>query len=260
VADALGVINELRRGGCGGVHPALRANAKLNNVARYLANESSLRDAMQRAGYRADETSVIRVTGVKNDAALKRLLVNNYCSTVGDRGLQEVGVYSKSGRVAMVFAAPFAPPTSSSAEVANEALQLVNAARATARRCGNKRFDAVDPVALNPALTRAATAHAKDMAAHNRVEHEGTDGSTPAARATKAGYVWKSVGENVAAGQLSAKEVVGGWIKSPGHCSNIMDGDFTEMGIAFVVDNKSKLGIYWAQVFGQPKTNQPKTK
>jgi uncharacterized protein YkwD len=56
--------------------------------------------------------------------------------------------------------------------------------------------------------------------------------------------------ENIAAGQMTADTVVQGWINSPGHCANIMSPAFSEMGAAFVVNNQSSQGIYWAQVFG----------
>jgi uncharacterized protein YkwD len=253
-ADTLDVVNDLRRTTCGNALPAFKSSAQLNEVAKHIAGKASLREAMRRAGYRADQSSVIRIGGVTKDASLKRLLSRNYCSTIGDRALTQVGVHTRGKEVSMIFAAPFAPPPAASAAmVANEVLQLINQARARARRCGSKRFSAAGTLSLNPTLTRAAAAHAKDMVTHNHVAHEGSDGSSPGVRATRAGYAWKSIGENVAAGQLSAAEVVEGWLSSPGHCSNIMDADFKEMGIAFVVDPKTDLGIYWAQVFGEPQ-------
>jgi uncharacterized protein YkwD len=69
-------------------------------------------------------------------------------------------------------------------------------------------------------------------------------------RATQAGYPWRSIGENIAAGQMTADAAVQGWIKSPGHCANIMSPAYSEMGAAFVVNRQSSAGIYWAQVFG----------
>jgi uncharacterized protein YkwD len=49
---------------------------------------------------------------------------------------------------------------------------------------------------------------------------------------------------------MTADAAVQGWIKSPGHCANIMSPAYTEMGAAFVVNAQSSMGIYWAQVFG----------
>jgi uncharacterized protein YkwD len=81
------------------------------------------------------------------------------------------------------------------------------------------------------------------------MDHAGSDGSTPAMRATRAGYAWRTVGENVATGQSTPEQVVAEWLDSPRHCSNIMDADFTQMGVAFAA---SASGVYWAQVFGAP--------
>src|SRR3954463_15008383 len=54
------------------------------------------------------------------------------------------------------------------------------------------------PLALEPKLEAAAQAHARDMAEHEMMSHEGSDGSTPAERVKKAGYHYQKTGENVA--------------------------------------------------------------
>ncbi|MCI0433531.1 MAG: CAP domain-containing protein, partial [Gemmatimonadetes bacterium] len=82
--------------------------------------------------------------------------------------------------------------------------------------------------------------------------HAGRDGSTPAERATRAGYRWRFVGENVAAGQPTPEAVVAEWLGSPRHCANLMDSDYTEMGVAYVTETESEKGIYWVQMFGTP--------
>ncbi len=102
-------------------------------------------------------------------------------------------------------------------------------------------------------LSRAALVHSQDMAKKDFFEHKGSDGSTVGIRTARVGYVWRTVGENIAIGPQTAEIVVQGWIDSPGHCANIMSPAFTEMGIAFVVDRKSEAGIYWTQVFGTPR-------
>jgi uncharacterized protein YkwD len=81
------------------------------------------------------------------------------------------------------------------------------------------------------------------------MEHAGGDGSTPAERATRAGYSWQAVGENIASGQSTPEQVVAVWLGSPRHCANIMDAEYSEMGVAFAA---SAHGLYWAQVFGAP--------
>ena len=102
------------------------------------------------------------------------------------------------------------------------------------------------------ALGNAALAHSLDMATHDYFEHAGADGSTPAARVTRAGYAWRVVGENLAAGVATAEEAVAGWLQSPPHCQNLMDPRFTDMGVGYMVNPRDRSVIFWTQVFAQP--------
>jgi len=90
------------------------------------------------------------------------------------------------------------------------------------------------------------------MAQHGSFDHRGTDGSQPAERVTATGYRWRTTGENIAVGQSNADAVVTAWLESPGHCTNIMGPQFTQMGVAFALTPVGKPTIYWAQVFGAP--------
>jgi uncharacterized protein YkwD len=119
--------------------------------------------------------------------------------------------------------------------------------------CGNTRFATAGLLRLNATLSRTSLAHAVDMAQHSYLSHEGRDGSTPADRVTRAGYRWRSVGENIASGPTAPEAVVDGWIKSPHHCANLMAPRYTEMGVAYSVNRASEAGIYWAQLFGAPR-------
>jgi uncharacterized protein YkwD len=51
----------------------------------------------------------------------------------------------------------------------------------------------------------------------------------------------------------SADEAVKGWLDSPGHCENIMDPRFAEMGIAYAQGHAMKHGLYWVQVLAAPR-------
>jgi uncharacterized protein YkwD len=132
-------------------------------------------------------------------------------------------------------------------------LELVNAARSTARLCGDKRYPAARRLVWNDTLAKAALAHSSDMAKQNYFQHKDRNGGTAAERAQRAGYRWKRIGENIAAGQGSPQEAITGWLASPGHCANIMNPDFAEMGAAFATSQTSDAGIYWTQVFGTPR-------
>src|SRR5262249_31384689 len=76
--DIVGLVNSLRIGGCSH-HLArdhqLKINARLNGAARYVSDRFGMREALERAGYRADQSAVIHVTGIADDAALRTMLV-----------------------------------------------------------------------------------------------------------------------------------------------------------------------------------------
>lgn len=247
-------INAVRSRGCdgrAGTAVPLRSNAALDNVAREWSRGGRLRDAVARADYQMINSSSMFVQGSKDTAAIVRTLAQNYCEVIVDTAFTEIGVHRQQDRTWVVVAKPFqAPSPGDATRISARALELVNAARARARKCGSAAFAAVPPLKLDPLLQRAAFAHAQDMATHDRFDHEGSDGSRPAQRATRAGYQWRNVGENIAAGAPDIETAVQGWLDSPGHCVNIMSPQFKEMGVAFVSEPKTKAGVYWAQVFG----------
>ena len=87
------------------------------------------------------------------------------------------------------------------------------------------------------------------MARRGYFEHEGHDGSQPRDRVRRAGYRSRLTGENIAFGPESAEEVVAGWLDSPGHCANIMDARFRDIGVGIATRGKR---VYWVQNFGAP--------
>lgn len=257
VADLRGDINAVRARGCEnkpGAQRPLRASQGLNEVAREWSRGGRLRDALARSTYRATSSSSMHIEGATDDRGLLQVLVDNYCESLVDPTFTELGSYRRGKDTWLVVAAPFSAPAIKDAPtMQRDVLALVNQARAKPRRCGSKSFPAAPPLMLSTMLSRAALAHAQDMAAHDHFEHTGTNGSTPAQRATLAGYQWRNVAENIAAGPATAELVVDGWLNSPGHCANIMGAPYTEMGVAFAVNDRSRAGIYWAQEFGRPK-------
>ena len=129
-----------------------------------------------------------------------------------------------------------------------ELLKLVNDYRQSGRSCGSEVFSPTEPVVWNDLLEEAAQMHSNDMSRNHFLSHTGSDGNDPGHRISSVGYVWRTYGENIAKGYASEREVIAGWIKSEGHCENIMDPDFTEMGVA-------TSGVYWTQVFGTLRAN-----
>lgn len=135
------------------------------------------------------------------------------------------------------------------AGVSDEVIQLVNQARSQGRVCGNQRFASAGSVSANGSLSRAAQLHSSDMAARRQMSHTGSNGSSMGDRAKQAGYQWRGIAENVAAGQKSSSAVVQAWLKSPGHCANIMNPNYNETGVGAVQGRDGTL--YWTMVYGR---------
>jgi len=139
----------------------------------------------------------------------------------------------------------------SSTAIRERVVELVNAARSESRRCGRERYAAAPPLSVSRDLNDAAVAHARDMARKRFFDHRGADGSQPKDRVIRAGYEPRLTGENIAYGPESAEEVVAGWLASPGHCANIMDARFQDIGVGLTTGRK-RGQIYWVQDFGAP--------
>lgn len=134
-------------------------------------------------------------------------------------------------------------------------LEAVNARRRAGATCGSKgSFAPTTDLAWNAAITQAAVAHSDDMVSNNYFDHNGKDGSNPGDRMTAAGYTWRGWGENIAAGQSTVASVVDGWMKSDGHCANLMNPGYKDIGVACVAGTSSNpYRTYWTQDFGTPR-------
>jgi len=140
-----------------------------------------------------------------------------------------------------------ATPAPEDVSTLNELVVRVNEARAEGRDCGSRGwFDAAPPLRSEPRLMGVAQAHSEDQQARGVMSHRGSDGSSPSQRVSDAGYVWRTVGENVAWGYPSAASVLDGWLGSPGHCANLMNPAFEDLGVG-------RAGGYWTQVFAAPR-------
>ena len=256
--------------------PPLQPQSALERVARDLARGDKLESSLRAAGYRATHSTIVSVRGdFLRDNAEAVLARQRACRELQDGSVTEVGIYIDSRQFWIVMAAPLMPggapaarfsapvpqystPTTprigvSGLPVGHRILELINQARATPRRCGNEMFAAAPPVRWNESLAVSSQRHSDDMARYNFFDHvSARDGSHSWDRVERAGYKYRTTGENIAAGYNSADAAVEGWIKSPGHCANLMNPEFTEMGAALAVNRRSKMGMYWTQEFGAP--------
>ncbi|WP_019587041.1 CAP domain-containing protein [Deinococcus apachensis] len=140
--------------------------------------------------------------------------------------------------------------TTSPSAFEQRVLELTNQARAQGRTCGSQFFPAAAPLSYNAALRTAAYNHSKDMAVRNFFSHTNPDGLDPFARMRAAGYTnFTSAGENIAAGQSTPEQVVAGWLQSPGHCANIMNAGYRDLGVGYYAGGSYR--YYWTQDFGR---------
>ena len=122
-----------------------------------------------------------------------------------------------------------------------EVVKLTNAERIR-KGCSALRID--------ERLVAAARVHSTDMVRSRFFSHTGSNGSNFVAREVAAGYPRKgAASENIAWGYRTPKDVVNGWMNSPGHRRNILNCSSVAVGVGIAV--KSGGAIYWTQDFGR---------
>ena len=240
--------------GCSGAREApigpLAPSAPLARVDAPAAG-GDLGKAMSAVGYHAATATTVVLSGVSDARDAARLVEQQHCDAVRNRRYAEIGVARRGTTWGITLAAPLlSGDLGDWREAGRAVLGLVNEARRRGGVCGTQRFAPAAPLAWNDGLAAAALAHSSDMAQHDYFDHRDRRGASVAERARQHGYPWRAVGENIAAGQGSAQQVVAGWLASPGHCANILSPDFREMGTAYALNPKAALEIYWTQVFG----------
>jgi len=134
-------------------------------------------------------------------------------------------------------------------EMAKRMLELVNKVRAEGCDCGGQNMPPVPSLSYNTLLEEAAQKHSEDSVKNGIFGHTGSDGSDLGTRITRVGYKFRAAGENVAGGQKTVEEVMNSWLKSPGHCKNIMNPAFKEAGFGKATDSSPQKSNHWTQVF-----------
>lgn len=134
-------------------------------------------------------------------------------------------------------------------------LEHINSIRSAGCTCGTTYMPPAPPLTWNNDLEKSAKGHAWDMSNNNYFSHTSKDGRSMQDRIVFAGYYFNGyksfmAGENIAMGQQSIDEVMDGWIKSEGHCKNLMNPQFKEVGVA---ENHK----YWVQDFGGRESFTP---
>jgi uncharacterized protein YkwD len=124
-------------------------------------------------------------------------------------------------------------------------LREVNALRKEGCQCGPDFMPPVSEMKWNNSLEFSAKSYAKYMYDNHYFSHISLDGKSPIERAMAAGYTGDPVGEDIAKGYSTIKDVVNAWKNSEGHCKAMMDSLYTEMGAG-------KYKKYWVLDMGKP--------
>ncbi|WP_339213267.1 CAP domain-containing protein [Solibacillus sp. FSL W8-0372] len=102
----------------------------------------------------------------------------------------------------------------------------------------------LQPFKTHAPLMAAAREKSQDMKDKNYFSHTSPTYGSPFDRLKALGISYKAAGENIAKGQRTAQEVVTAWMNSEGHRANILNANFTHIGVGYVKD-----GNIWTQQF-----------
>lgn len=128
----------------------------------------------------------------------------------------------------------------------------VDAATASEFISSYRAGNGLGPLAVDPALQRAAEAQAKAMAAANDVQASLAPQNELAARIANAGAGNVYAVENVSAGYRTLAEAFSGWRELPKHNAVMLDPRVTRMGIATAYVPGSKYKVFWSLVLAAP--------
>lgn len=252
-ADLVDVANIVRTRHCGEASlpdKPLVASAQLDSAVEAVADGAEVNAAIAAAGYRANSSASVRVsTSRGKDDAVARELSEHFCHLLADPEFADIGVYRRGKEVWFLLADGAPLPAPNDPGLLDQVLDRLNEIRAEGGRCGATEFPPAQPLTRSPALDAAARVHAEDMAQNSFLAHTGSDGSNPGERASRTGYDWQVVAENVAAGQTSADDIAATWLDSAGHCANLRDAKYSETGIAYALKPGDGRDIYWVQLY-----------
>jgi uncharacterized protein YkwD len=147
------------------------------------------------------------------------------------------------------------PSTATAAPVCD----VTPAQEVIARTNAIRRERGLPELQVDERLSTAARAHTADLARRDAAGHLGGDGSLADARATRTGYSWVFIGENVAVGQPTASQVVMGWMSSPDHRRNLLSSEARHVGVGYAYRPETQWRHFWTAVYGNSATPSEST-
>ena len=131
-----------------------------------------------------------------------------------------------------------APTLTENNKLEKQVVTLVNQERAK---------QGLAPLTDNSKLSNVARTKSEDMVAKNYFSHTSPTYGSPFDMMKQFGITYSAAGENIAMGQPTAASVMDGWMNSPGHRANILNSNFTDIGVG--VAKNADGTIYWTQEF-----------
>lgn len=136
------------------------------------------------------------------------------------------------------------PEESRGESESSQAVEILNLVNQERKKAG------VPALTLSEKLTSIANTKAKDMADNNYFSHTSPTYGSPFDMLKKFGVSYSYAGENIAAGQRSAQEVMNSWMNSSGHKANILNKNYTQLGVGYTTGGQ--YGTEWVQLFIRP--------
>ena len=125
--------------------------------------------------------------------------------------------------------------STSQGDFASQVVALVNAERAK---------QGLSALTIDTKVQQAALVRAKESV--QSFSHTRPNGSSFSTALTEAGVSYRTAGENIAYGQSTPQQVMNAWMNSSGHRANILNANYTTIGVGYTVINGT---AYWAQLF-----------
>ena len=126
-------------------------------------------------------------------------------------------------------------PSQNGYSVEQEVIRLVNQERAK---------NGLSPLKYDWELARVAEHKSLDMRSLDYFSHTSPTYGSPFDIMKNYGIHYQAAGESIAKGQTSAQQVMNAWMNSSGHRANILNSNYTHIGVGYVSD-----GHYWTQMF-----------
>lgn len=271
-AKALGLINRYRTQSCncGKEHreavPAVKWNDLLARMAQAHSEEMRRRGDLSHTSANGDDVgtrlakcgyegvaaeNIAQGSKTEEDAIKQWMNSPGHCKNIMNGKLIEIGLGRSGAYWTLLLACPKDKGTSNHTNRTNDidqakTLALINLYRSKSCNCGKEPRKAVPAIKWNILLARVAQAHSEEMNQRSNLSHISANGDKMGTRLTKGGYQWKIAAENIAMGINTEEAAIELWMKSPGHCKNIMNGDVIEIGLG-------RSGTYWTLLLASPQ-------